>query len=185
MGTKRLEMRRRIWVSMKRRRYSDLYKATLRANEVITKERITADGWTELVALELDERMTEKDIKHLRKLCETELLLLLEHFGNQDYDDITIKGRVQKPKSISYTNSDLDNIDEISRKSSFRKIEIPRKEKKDKKEKKSSWSLWGSMKNAVGYGDKDEDEDEVEDGSNSIITSGTSSDKDNLTYSIN
>ena len=48
------EMRRRLWIAMKRVRYSNLYKATLCANELVTKDKITVDGWNELIALDLD-----------------------------------------------------------------------------------------------------------------------------------
>ena len=55
------------------------------------------------IELELDERMTETDIKHLRRLCEAEMLLLLKHFGHNNYDEITVKQRLEMPKVLSYT----------------------------------------------------------------------------------
>ena len=180
------EMRRRLWIAMKRVRYSNLYKATLCANELVTKDKITVDGWNELIALELDYRMTEKDIRHLRKLCEAELLLLLEHFGHRNYDDITVKERIKMPKSVSYTNIDTEH--NISRKSSFKKMEKskkkPKKKKKTKKtaKKSSSWSIWGSMKNAVGYGDDNDDDDDDGEGEEEDDYNNANG---NPTYSIN
>ena len=102
----------------------------------MTKDKITVDGWNELIALELDHRMTEKDIRHLRKLCEAELLLLLEHFGHRNYDDITVKERIKMPKSVSYTNIDTEH--NISRKSSFKKMEKSKKKPKKKKKTKKT-----------------------------------------------
>ena len=134
---KKKEMRRKLWVTMKRSRYLSLYKATLAANKLVAKGEITDEGWNELIELELDERMTETDIKHLRRLCEAETLLLLEHFGHSNYDEVTVKQRLKMPKSLSYTDtSSVDQAEKPSRKSSFRKFPKAKKKKKTKNPQK-------------------------------------------------
>ena len=98
--------------------------------EARRSEEITDDGWKELIELELDERMTETDIKHLRRLCEAEMLLLLEHFGHSNYDEVTVKQRLKMPKLLSYTEtSSADQAEKPSRKSSFRKFSKAKKKK--------------------------------------------------------
>ena len=170
---------------MKRSRYLSLYKATLATNKLVAKGEITDDGWKELIELELDERMTETDIKHLRRLCEAEMLLLLEHFGHSNYDEVTVKQRLKMPKLLSYTEtSSADQAEKPSRKSSFRKFSKAKKKKKAKnssEKQSSSWSIWGSMKNAVGFGSKKEESEEDSD-SETEIKSNT---EENLSYSIN
>ena len=129
--------------------------------------------------------MTETDIKHLRRLCEAETLLLLEHFGHSNYDEVTVKQRLKMPKSLSYTEtSSVDQAEKPSRKSSFRKFPKAKKKKKTKtssEKKSSSWSIWGSMKNAVGFGSKEEESEEDSDSETEINTNT----EENLSYSIN
>ena len=157
------EKKRKMWVMLKRNKYVKLYKSTLVAattSTVCQIKPIKPAEQEEMNRLEDDHRMTIDDILHLRRMAEAELLLVLKHFGNLEYNETTVKERISTGKRES-SSSFFRETPNASRKTVEKKTT----------RKKQSLSVWGRMKQFTGFG-----QSEVE-GQDDAQNSGGSADE--------